>query len=85
MYKIRPRRTRPQGILMMCMIMMFLTLAINIIIYELTPQYSSFGSQRYVVCIVHELFESAAGIPSVYPVFDKKLYLLYTGLMDMYM
>ncbi|XP_061181759.1 probable lysosomal cobalamin transporter [Saccostrea echinata] len=48
MYKIRPRRTRPQGILMMCMIMMFLTLAINIIIYELTPQYSSFGSQRYV-------------------------------------
>ncbi|XP_048758835.1 probable lysosomal cobalamin transporter isoform X2 [Ostrea edulis] len=48
MYKIRPRRTRPQGILMLCMIMMFLTLAINIIIYELTPQYSSFGSQRYV-------------------------------------
>nr|XP_022319135.1 probable lysosomal cobalamin transporter [Crassostrea virginica] len=49
MYKIRPRRTRPQGILMMCMIMMFLTLAINIIIYELTPQYSSFGSQKYVI------------------------------------
>lgn len=49
MYKIRPRRTRPQGILMMCMIMIFLTLAINIIIYELTPQYSSFGSQRYVI------------------------------------
>ncbi|XP_060082388.1 probable lysosomal cobalamin transporter [Ylistrum balloti] len=49
MYKIRPRRTRPQGILMLCMILMFIMSAINIIIYELTPQYSSFGSQRYTV------------------------------------
>ncbi|XP_021342280.1 probable lysosomal cobalamin transporter [Mizuhopecten yessoensis] len=49
MYKIRPRRTRPQGILMLCMILMFIMSAINIIIYELTPQYSSFGSQRYTI------------------------------------
>lgn len=48
MYKIRPRRTRPQGILMMCMILMFIMLAVNIIIYELTPQYSTFGSQQYL-------------------------------------
>jgi LMBR1 domain-containing protein 1 len=48
MYRIRPRRTRPQGILMLCMILMFIVLAINIIVYELTPQYSSFGSQHYM-------------------------------------
>lgn len=47
MYKIRPRRTRPQGILMMCMILMFIQLGINIILYELTPQYSSYGSQHF--------------------------------------
>ncbi len=45
MYKIRPRRTRPQGILMLCMILMFIILAINIIVYQLTPQYSMYGSQ----------------------------------------
>lgn len=49
MYRIRPRRTRPQGILMMCMILMFIQLGINVILYELTPQYSSFGSQHYRV------------------------------------
>ncbi|CAG5116660.1 unnamed protein product [Candidula unifasciata] len=48
MYRIRPRRTRPQGILMFCMILMFIVLAVNIVLYELTPQYSSFGSQHYV-------------------------------------
>ena len=49
MYKVRPRRTLPQGLLMFCMILMFLVLAINVILYELTPQYSSFGSQHYLV------------------------------------
>ncbi|RUS69725.1 hypothetical protein EGW08_022511 [Elysia chlorotica] len=48
MYKIRPRRTSPQGLLMFCMILMFIVLAINVILYELTPQYSSFGSQHYI-------------------------------------
>ncbi|KAK7100447.1 probable lysosomal cobalamin transporter [Littorina saxatilis] len=48
MYKVRPRRTVPQGLLMFCMILMFLILAVNIIVYELTPQYSSFGSQHYL-------------------------------------
>ncbi|XP_071148774.1 probable lysosomal cobalamin transporter [Mytilus edulis] len=47
MYKIRPRRTRPQGILMLCMILMFIILAINIVVYQLTPQYSMYGSQMF--------------------------------------
>ena len=49
MYKIRPRRTRPQALLMLCMLLSFIMLAINIIIYELTPQYTSYGSQHYQV------------------------------------
>ncbi|XP_013380006.1 probable lysosomal cobalamin transporter [Lingula anatina] len=48
MYKIRPRKTRPQGLLMMCFLLMLIVLATNVIIYELTPQYSMYGSQHYV-------------------------------------
>lgn len=47
MYKIRPRRTRPQALLMLCFLLSFIMLAINIIIFELTPQYSSYGSQHF--------------------------------------
>ena len=68
MYKIRPRRTRPQGILMLCMILMFMMLAINVIVYELTPQYSSFGSQRYVVSksliLLYEIVHGVVAIPA---------------------
>lgn len=49
MYKIRPRRTYPQGMMMGCVILMLINLAINVILYELTPQYSSYGSQHYTV------------------------------------
>ncbi|CAI9727329.1 Hypothetical predicted protein [Octopus vulgaris] len=48
LYKIRPYRTTPQGMLMMNMILMLIVLSINIILFELTPQYSSFGSEVYV-------------------------------------
>lgn len=48
LYKIRPRRTSPQALLMMCMIMMYIVLAINILMYELTPQYSTFGSEHFM-------------------------------------
>lgn len=47
MYRIRPRRTRPQALLMLCFILSFIMLAVNIIVFELTPQYSSYGSQHY--------------------------------------
>jgi len=47
MYRIRPRRTRPQGLLMMCMTLMFIILAINVILYSVTPQYVMYGSQQY--------------------------------------
>lgn len=48
LYKIRPHRTNPQGMLMLSMIMMLIVVAINIVLFELTPQYSSFGSELYL-------------------------------------
>ena len=49
MYKIRPRRTRPQGLLFLCFLLVFIVLALNVLVYQLTPQYSSYGSQHYWV------------------------------------
>ncbi len=51
MYKIRPRNTKPQGLLFLCFILMFIVLALNVVIYQITPQYSTFGSQHYIVSI----------------------------------
>lgn len=46
-YRIRPNRTRPQGLLLLGMTLMFVVLAINIFIYLITPQYVMYGSQNY--------------------------------------
>ncbi|ESO86626.1 hypothetical protein LOTGIDRAFT_235253 [Lottia gigantea] len=64
MYKIRVRRTKPQGLLMLCMILMFIILAINIILYELTPQYSSFGSQHYKLNSTNEIKACTTAVSS---------------------
>lgn len=47
MYKIRPRRTVPQGLLFMCLILMFSILTLNVVFMTLVPQYVSFGNQHY--------------------------------------
>eukprot|EP00058_Branchiostoma_floridae_P008074 XP_002593562.1 hypothetical protein BRAFLDRAFT_88503 [Branchiostoma floridae] len=47
MYKIRVQRTRPQALLFMCMILMLIVLTNNIMLYTLSPQYVTFGSQHY--------------------------------------
>lgn len=49
MYKIRLRRTRPQGLLLLCFLLMVIVLAMNVLIYEMAPQYGKFGSQKYIV------------------------------------
>lgn len=48
MYKVRPHRTRPQGLLLSCVILMFVVLTLNIILYSIAPQYATFGNQHYV-------------------------------------
>ncbi|GAB6029923.1 putative lysosomal cobalamin transporter [Chamberlinius hualienensis] len=47
MYRIRPGRTKPQGLLMMCMTLMLVILGISVVIYSVTPQYIMYGSQQY--------------------------------------
>ena len=49
MYKMRPGRTRPQGLLMLVFLLMLIVLAVNVLVYQLTPQYSTYGSQHYIV------------------------------------
>lgn len=51
MFKIRMQRTRPQGLLMLCITLMFTVLAINILLFNINPQYMIYGSQHYVANI----------------------------------
>jgi len=65
MYKIRIRRTKPQGLLLMCFLLMFLVLALNVIIFEITPQYTTFGSQKYVQYINETIGNHTSLVPHV--------------------
>lgn len=48
MYKLRVRRTKPQGLLLTCATLMLTVLAINIFVYCVSPQYATFGSQKFI-------------------------------------
>lgn len=48
LYQIKARRTRPQGLIFLCFITLFIVLSINMLVYEIIPTYTMFGSQRYV-------------------------------------
>uniref|UniRef100_A0A3P8Y7A8 Lysosomal cobalamin transport escort protein LMBD1 n=1 Tax=Esox lucius TaxID=8010 RepID=A0A3P8Y7A8_ESOLU len=49
LYKIRPKRTRPQALLFLCMILLLIVLHTSYMIYSLAPQYVMYGSQRYLL------------------------------------
>ncbi|KAL4640919.1 putative lysosomal cobalamin transporter [Arapaima gigas] len=49
LYKIRPRRTCPQALLFLCMILLLIVLHTSYMIYSLAPQYVIYGSQKYLV------------------------------------
>uniref|UniRef100_A0A6I8S8V8 Lysosomal cobalamin transport escort protein LMBD1 n=1 Tax=Xenopus tropicalis TaxID=8364 RepID=A0A6I8S8V8_XENTR len=48
LYKIRRRRTRPQALLFLCMILLLIVLHTSYMIYSLAPQYVMYGSQKYL-------------------------------------
>ncbi|XP_072016820.1 probable lysosomal cobalamin transporter [Amphiura filiformis] len=48
MYKIRPHKTKPQGLLFLCLIMMCVILALNVMLYTLAPEYMTYGNQKYI-------------------------------------
>ena len=47
MYQLRPRRTTPQALLFMCFLLMMVILSLNVTLLTLSPQYMTFGNQRY--------------------------------------
>jgi uncharacterized membrane protein (DUF373 family) len=49
MYRFSRGRTKPQAILMLSSLMMFIVVAMNIFVYLLIPQYSIYGDQHYTV------------------------------------
>jgi hypothetical protein len=47
MYRFSRKRTKPQAILMLCSLLMFIVVAINVFVYLLIPQYAIYGDQHY--------------------------------------
>lgn len=47
MYRLRMGRARPQALLLLCMGLVFVALALNVVLYSASPQYATFGSQLY--------------------------------------
>jgi hypothetical protein len=47
MYRFSRGRTKPQALLMLSSLMMFIVVALNIFVYLLIPQYSIYGDQNY--------------------------------------
>lgn len=47
LYKVRAGATRPQGLLIATLIMMFSIMALNMELMSLFPQYATYGSQTY--------------------------------------
>ena len=47
LYSLRSKRTRPQGLLLTSVTLMVTVLAINIFFYCVSPQYATFGNQKY--------------------------------------
>ncbi|XP_003741603.1 probable lysosomal cobalamin transporter [Galendromus occidentalis] len=48
-YSIRRGRTLPQALIMMCGILILCVFGLNILIYAISPQYTTFGSQHYIL------------------------------------
>uniref|UniRef100_A0A8C5A166 Lysosomal cobalamin transport escort protein LMBD1 n=1 Tax=Gadus morhua TaxID=8049 RepID=A0A8C5A166_GADMO len=49
LYKIRPKKTRPQALLFLCMILLLIVLHTSYVIYSLAPQYVMYGSQKHLL------------------------------------
>ena len=47
MYQLRPRRTSPQALLFMCFLLMMVILSLNVTLLTLSPQYMTYGNQRF--------------------------------------
>lgn len=53
LYRVRAKRTAPQGVLLMALILNFLILTLNMQVLTLAPQYATFGHQSYDSSLVN--------------------------------
>lgn len=53
LYKIRSRKTMPQALLFLILMVMLTMLFLNVMLFTLAPQYVMYGSQRYVPSNAH--------------------------------
>ena len=58
MYRFSRQRTRPQALLMLCSLLMFIVVAINVFVYLLVPQYAIYGDQHYAFINTVNLFSN---------------------------
>lgn len=48
LYQIRANRTPPRALLLMCLILIYILLALNVLMFSIVPDYTTYGSQHYV-------------------------------------
>ena len=47
-YKIRAQKTKPQAIVLMCLNIIFILLAINVVMFSVVPDYTTYGNQYFI-------------------------------------
>ena len=51
LYKIKPHATKPQALTLMSLILILILVALNVILYALAPDYTTYGSQKYQIIL----------------------------------
>ena len=47
-YKIRAQKTKPQALVLMCLNLIFILLAINVVMFSVVPDYTTYGNQYFI-------------------------------------
>ena len=47
LYRIKPHGTKPQALTLMSLILILILIALNVLLYALTPNYTTYGSQKF--------------------------------------
>jgi LMBR1 domain-containing protein 1 len=87
LYKIKYRRTMPQGLLTACIFLMFIITVFSFMLLSFAPQYSTFGSQKYqtlsgswVECDLSALYNGTSPIFNI--TLTKDLVLAESDFLD---
>lgn len=59
LYRIRPRKTKPEALLFLVYILMFSILAVNVLFYSIAPGYFTYGTQTWMNSTSEEVIKCA--------------------------